>query len=98
MTTEEVEIDRHLADDRGLVSVWSACVAHLAQLPAPLRLLLPHGAGGRTLQLDIRPSAVKLEVLHSTAAGAVLTGRGARAAVDHLRRYADPAHPEDWGA
>jgi hypothetical protein len=93
-TDEAREIDRHLADDRGLLSAWSMCVAHLARLQEPLRLLLPDPVRDGTLQLDLRPGAVHVELLQRPTDRAVLSGRGAGAAADHLRRSASVADAE----
>lgn len=87
---EEAAVDPRVAADLSLISVWAAWLAHLAPPPAPVRLLLPHGADG-ALQVDVRPGAVEVSVRHRHSAVAVLTGPGARSAAEHLARHAHPA-------
>ena len=88
---EEVALGADIADDRGLVAVWAAALAHTARLPGPLRLLLVDRVEDRALQVDVRRAAVTVEAYPPAPVVPVLSGWGARRAAEHLSAAAGSA-------
>ena len=90
-TAEDVvELDPRLVAVPGLLTAWSAAVAHLAPSPGPLRLLLPDPRRDGWLRVEIGASTVRVEVRHGAARIPALSGPGAASAAVHLARAALP--------